>query len=225
MTTTDTLDLLRRLRVLPVIVIDDAARAVPLARALAEGGLPAAEVTFRTAGAAEAIRRIAAEVPEVALGAGTVLTPERVNEARDAGATFIVAPGFNPAVVDRAQELGLAVFPGVATPTEVEMALGRGLTTVKFFPAEPMGGVAFLKAMCAPYGMMRFMPTGGVGPANLRDYLQLKQVVACGGSWMAPSDRIAAGDWAWIAAETRKAAELAGANANTHAGTPSTAAR
>lgn len=219
--TTDTLALLRRLRVLPVIVIDDPARAAPLARALADGGLPAAEVTFRTAGAAEAIRRIAAEVPEVALGAGTVLTPERVTEARDAGATFIVAPGFNAAVVDRAQELGLPVFPGVATPTEVEMALGKGLTTVKFFPAEPMGGLKFLKAIAAPYGMMRFMPTGGVGPSNLQDYLAWDRIVACGGSWMAPADRIAAGDWAWITEETRRAAELA----RTTAGTPSTAAR
>ena len=225
MATNDTLDLIRRLRVLPVIVIDDPARAVPLARALAEGGLPAAEVTFRTAGAAEAIRRIAGEVPEVALGAGTVLTPQRVDEARDAGATFIVAPGFNPAVVDRAQELGLPVFPGVATPTEVEMALGKGLTTVKFFPAEPMGGLRFLKAIAAPYGMMRFMPTGGVGPSNLKDYLAWDRIVACGGSWMAPSDRIASGDWAWITGETRKAAELAGSAAPDAAGTPSTAAR
>ena len=204
-----TLDRLRQMRVLPVIVIDDPVRAVPLARALAEGGLPCAEVTFRTAGAAEAIRRIAAEAPDVLLGAGTVLTADRVTEARDAGASFIVSPGFNAAVVDRALELGLPVFPGVATPTEVEMALGRGLSTVKFFPAEPMGGVKFLKAIAAPYGMMRFIPTGGVSTNNLRDYLAFDRVIACGGSWMAPSERIAAGDFIWIAEESRRASELA----------------
>lgn len=207
----ETLHRLTQLRVLPVIVIDDATRAVPLARALSDGGLPCAEITFRTGGAAEAIRRIASEAPEVLLGAGTVLTPERVTEARDAGAAFIVAPGFSPAVVDRALELGLPVFPGVATPTEVEMALGRGLTTVKFFPAEPMGGLKFLKAIAAPYGMMRFIPTGGISASNLREYLHFDRVVACGGSWMAPAERIGAGDFAWITEETRRATELASA--------------
>ena len=209
MNTTETLDLLTRLRILPVIVIDDAASAVPLARALAEGGLPAAEVTFRTAGAAEAIRRIAAEVPEVALGAGTVLTPERVDEARDAGARFIVAPGLNQRVVERAREHGLPVFPGVCTPTEIEHALELGLTTLKFFPAEPMGGLRFLKAVCAPYGSVRFMPTGGVTAANVGEYLKFEKVICCGGSWMAPQDRIKAGDFAWIAAETARAVEAA----------------
>ena len=207
-----TLHRLTQLRILPVIVIDDAEHAVPLARALSEGGLPCAEITFRTAGAAEAIRRIAAEAPYVLLGAGTVLTPERVTEARDAGAAFIVSPGFNPAVVDRAFDLGLPVFPGVATPTEVEMALGRGLTTVKFFPAEPMGGLKFLKAIAAPYAMMRFIPTGGVSAANLREYLQFDRVVACGGSWMAPAERISTGDFSWIREETRRATQLVSAD-------------
>lgn len=211
------LDLLRRLRILPVIVIDDARSAVPLARALAEGGLPAAEVTFRTAGAAEAIRRIAAEVPEVALGAGTVLTPARVDEARDAGARFIVAPGLNDRVVHRARELGLPVFPGVCTPTEIEHALELGLTALKFFPAEPMGGLRFLKAVCAPYGDVRFMPTGGVTPANVGEYLKFEKVICCGGSWMAPQDRIAAGDFAWIRDETARAVQAGG-------GAPATAA-
>lgn len=201
--------LLQRLRILPVIVIDDAASAVPLARALAEGGLPAAEVTFRTAGAAEAIRRIAAEVPGVALGAGTVLTPKRVDEAHDAGARFIVAPGLNAAVVDRAREHGLPVFPGVCTPTEIEHALELGLGALKFFPAEPMGGLAFLKAVAAPYGDVRFMPTGGITAANVFDYLRFEKVIACGGSWMAPQDRIRAGDFAWIREQTVRAVQAA----------------
>jgi 2-dehydro-3-deoxyphosphogluconate aldolase / (4S)-4-hydroxy-2-oxoglutarate aldolase len=208
--TDELLDRLRALRVLPVIVIDDAARAVPLARALADGGLPAAEITFRTTGAGEAIRRIAAECPDVMLGAGTVLTPQRVDEALAAGAKFIVAPGFGPAVVDRCLERGVPVFPGVCTPTEIEAALARGLTTVKFFPAEPIGGVKFLKAIAAPYGMMRFMPTGGVNAENVQAYLQFDRVVACGGSWMAPTERIAAGDFDWIRAETARAAAAAG---------------
>lgn len=206
----DVIRRLRDMRVLPVLVIDDAKAAVPLARALAEGGLPCAEITFRTAGAAESIRRIADAMPDVMLGAGTVLTPQRVTEARDAGAMFIVSPGFTAAVVDRALELGLPVFPGIATPTEIEMALGRGLTTVKFFPAEPMGGIKFLKAIAAPYGMMRFIPTGGIGEGTLRDYLQFDRVIACGGSWMAPAERITAGDFPWIAEETRRAVDLAG---------------
>jgi len=207
------LDRLRTLRVLPVIVIEDAAHAAPLARALADGGRPAAEITFRTAGAGDAIRRIAAECPDVVLGAGTVLTPARVDEALDAGAQFIVAPGFGPAVVDRCLERGVPVFPGVCTPTEIEAALARGLTTVKFFPAEPMGGVKYLKAIASPYGMMRFMPTGGVNAENVHTYLQFPKVIACGGSWMAPAERIAAGDFEWIRAETARAAASAGATA------------
>lgn len=182
---------LRALRVLPVIVIDDPADAVPLATALAAGGLPAAEITFRTAGAAEAIRRIAGERPEMLVGAGTVLTPEQAKAARDAGAAFVVAPGFGPRVVDWCLEHGMPVFPGVCTPTEVEAALAQGLRTLKFFPAEPMGGVKFLKAIAAPYHMVEWMPTGGIGERNLGDYLAFARVVACGGSWMAPTDWIA----------------------------------
>lgn len=190
--TTAPLDRIRSLRLVPVIVIDDAADAVPLARALADGGLPCAEVTFRTAEAAQALERIAAECPEVLVGAGTVLTPAQAASARKAGAKFIVAPGFGPAVVDYCLEHDIPVFPGVATPTEIEAALVKGLSVMKFFPAEPLGGVNYLKAMSAPYGKIEFMPTGGISPANVGSYFALKNVVACGGSWMAPQDWIAA---------------------------------
>lgn len=198
------------LRVIPVIVIDDPADAVPLAIALSEGGLPCAEITLRTPRALEALRRIAAELPDMLVGAGTVLTPAQAAEARDAGARFAVAPGFNPAVVDYCQGVELPVFPGIATPTEVEMALGRGLSVLKLFPAEPMGGLAYLKAIAAPYTDVSFMPTGGIGPANLASYLGFSRVVACGGSWMAPNDWIAARQFDQIRSATRAAVELAG---------------
>lgn len=188
---TSPLEKFRSLRLVPVIVIDDADDAVPLARALADGGLPCAEVTFRTAQAGHALERIAAECPEVLVGAGTVLTPSQAASARQAGAKFIVSPGFGPAVVDYCLEHDIPVFPGVATPTEIEAALAKGLSVMKFFPAEPLGGVNYLKAMSAPYGKIEFMPTGGISPANVGSYLAHKQVVACGGSWMAPQDWIA----------------------------------
>ena len=200
---------LRQLRVVPVIVIDDAADAVPLAGALADGGLPCAEVTFRTAAAGEALRRIAGERPEVLAGAGTVLTPEQAKQARAAGARFVVAPGFSAAVVDYCLEHEIPVFPGVCTPTEVEAALAKGLRVVKFFPAEPAGGLPYLKAIAAPYGMMEFIPTGGIGAANLAAWLAFKKVVACGGSWMAPGDWIAAKQFDRIRAETASAVALA----------------
>jgi len=207
---TDTLiDHLRRLRIIPVIVIDDPADAVPLSQALADGGLPCAEVTFRTPRAADALRRIAGECPGLLAGAGTVLTPEQAARARAAGARFIVAPGFSPAVVDYCLEQDIPVFPGVCTPTEVEAALAKGLDVLKFFPAEPMGGVAFLKAICAPYVGVRFIPTGGVTAANVASYLALPQVVACGGSWMAPSDWIAAKQFDRIRTAARAAADAA----------------
>ncbi|MEO5903071.1 MAG: bifunctional 4-hydroxy-2-oxoglutarate aldolase/2-dehydro-3-deoxy-phosphogluconate aldolase [Gemmatimonadaceae bacterium] len=185
------LERLRSLRLVPVIVIDDARDAVPLSRALLEGGLPVAEVTFRTEQAGSALERIAAECPDVLAGAGTVLTPGQAAAARKAGAKFIVSPGFGPAVVDYCLAHDIPVFPGVATPTEIEAALTKGLSVMKFFPAEPLGGVNYLKAMSAPYGKIEFMPTGGISPANVGSYLALKNVVACGGSWMAPQDWIA----------------------------------
>ena len=200
---------LRALRIVPVIVIDDPKDAVPLASALLDGGLPIAEVTFRTASAAESIKRIAGEKPDLLVGAGTVLKAEQAKQARAAGAAFMVAPGFNPAVVDYCLEQNIPVFPGVATPTEVEMALNKELTVVKFFPAEPMGGLAYLKAMSAPYGMMSFIPTGGISSKNLKDYLAFSRVVACGGSWMAPAEWIKGQMLDRIREETKNAVEAA----------------
>ena len=198
---------LRQLKIVPVIVIDDPDNAVPLAAALSEGGLACAEITFRTAGAKEALRRIAAERPELLAGAGTVLTPQQAREARDAGAQFVVAPGFNPAVVDYCLEHDIPVYPGVCTPTDVEAALSKGLRTVKFFPAEPAGGVPYLKAISAPYNMVAFMPTGGINAANIGGYLEMKNVVACGGSWMAPNDWIAGKQFDRVREATRQAVE------------------
>ena len=161
--------------------------------------------------AAEAIRRISAECPDVLVGAGTVLTPGQAAEARDAGARFVVSPGFNPRVVDRCRELELPVFPGVCTPTDIEAALDRGLRLVKFFPAEPMGGLAYLKAVAAPYGGVEFIPTGGLTIEAVPRYLAFPPVAACGGSWMAPPAWIEAGDFTRIRDEVRRAANLAGA--------------
>lgn len=202
---TSTLQLLRGLRIVPVIVIEDADAAEQLADALADGGLPCAEVTFRTNAAAEAIRRMHARQPDMLIGAGTVLTPQQAASARAAGAQFIVSPGFNPAVVEDSRAHGIEIFPGVCTPTEIEMALGHGLTTVKFFPAEPMGGLKFLKAISAPYGMVNFIPTGGISTTNIADYLAFKKVIACGGSWMAPAEWISSGDFDRIRNETANA--------------------
>lgn len=201
---------LRALRVLPVIVIDDPADAVPLADALAAGGLNAAEVTFRTPRAAEALRRIAEARPDMLVGAGTVLTPEQATSAREAGAKFVVAPGFGPRVVNHCLEHGIPVFPGVCTPTEVEAALELGLRTLKFFPAEPMGGLGFLKAIAAPYHMVEWMPTGGISEKNVAEYLASPKVVACGGSWMAPTAWIAAKQFDRVRATTEAAVRLAG---------------
>ena len=199
------------MRILPVIVIDDPDDAVPLARALRDGGLPCAEVTLRTPRAMDSLRRITSEVPEMLVGAGTVLSPAQAAEARAAGARFAVAPGFNPAVVEYCQSVELPVFPGVCTPTEIEMALGAGLSVLKFFPAEPIGGLAFLKSIAAPYTTVSFMPTGGIGPSNLASYLAFPRVVACGGSWMAPNDWIAARQFDRIRDTTRAAVAIASA--------------
>ncbi|HVF40945.1 MAG TPA: bifunctional 4-hydroxy-2-oxoglutarate aldolase/2-dehydro-3-deoxy-phosphogluconate aldolase [Gemmatimonadaceae bacterium] len=196
---------LRELRLVPVIVIEDSRSAPALGRALIEGGLPCAEVTFRTKGAREALTRLAGECPDILAGAGTVLTRGQAAEARAAGARFIVAPGFNPVVVDYCLEEGIPVFPGIATPSELEAALTRGLSVVKFFPAEPLGGLTYLKAISAPYGAVEFMPTGGITLENVTSYLGFPKVVACGGSWMAPSDWITAGNFDGITAEVKRA--------------------
>ncbi|MEU2664391.1 bifunctional 4-hydroxy-2-oxoglutarate aldolase/2-dehydro-3-deoxy-phosphogluconate aldolase [Micromonospora sp. NPDC007220] len=195
-------------RILPVVVLDAARDAAPLAEALVRGGLPCAEVTFRTDAAAESIR-VMSERGDLLVGAGTVLTPAQVDRAVEAGARFVVTPGFSPAVVRRCQEAGVPVFPGVATGTEIQMALDAGLDTVKFFPAEQLGGVAMIKALAAPYRSVRFVPTGGVNTANLADYLALPAVLAVGGTWMVAPDLIAAGRWDEVAARTAAAVEAA----------------
>jgi 2-dehydro-3-deoxyphosphogluconate aldolase/(4S)-4-hydroxy-2-oxoglutarate aldolase len=203
------LERLKTVRLVPVITIEDPENAVPLSRALCDGGLACAEITFRTPRALEALRRITSESPEMFAGAGTVLTPAQAAAAREAGAQFIVAPGFNPRVVDYCLEHDIPVYPGVATPTEVEAALEKGLTTLKFFPAEPMGGLAFLKAMAAPYAGVSFMPTGGINAANVASYLAFNRVVACGASWMAPPEWIAANQFDRIRDESRRASDAA----------------
>lgn len=189
----------------PVIAIKDAADAVPLCRALSDGGLPVAEITFRTSAAEEAIRRVHAELPDVLLCAGTVLTPEQADRAVRAGAAAIVSPGLNPDVVKHCQEIGVPVCPGTSSPSDLDVALALGLKTVKVFPAEAIGGVKLIKAMSAPYGDMRFMPTGGINENNMLDYLAFEKVVCCGGSWMVPSDAVAEKDWARVTLLTRSA--------------------
>jgi len=200
---------LRAALVVPVVALPDAAGAAALASALLEGGLPVIEVVFRTAAAEEAVRRIAASEPEVLVGAGTILTKEQAQRAVDAGARFIVSPGLNPEVVQWCQERGVLVVPGVATPTEVEKAMRLGLSMLKFFPAEANGGVSALKAICAPYGKLTFMPTGGVSEQNLEKYLSLPQVACCGGTWMVPQDAIAQSNWRQIKELSQSACALA----------------
>lgn len=181
--------------IVPVIKLKDAANAVPLCRALMRGGLPCAEITFRTDAAEESIRRVAQELPEVLVGAGTVLTCEQADRAMAAGAKFIVTPGFNPTVVGHCVEKGYPIFPGCPTTSDVEQAIQFGLKVVKFFPAEAMGGLATIKAMSAPYGGVQFMPTGGVNEDNLNTYLSFDKIIACGGSWMAKDALIDAGEF------------------------------
>lgn len=176
--------------IVPVIAIEEADKAVPLANALKEGGLPCAEVTFRTKAAQQAIRNITAALPDMLVGAGTVLTTQQVDCAVEAGAQFIVSPGLNPKVVQYCIEKNIPVIPGCANPSDIEAAIELGLTVVKFFPAEAAGGLAMIKAMSAPYGNIRFMPTGGINEKNLNEYLGFSKILACGGSWMAKSDLI-----------------------------------
>jgi 2-dehydro-3-deoxyphosphogluconate aldolase/(4S)-4-hydroxy-2-oxoglutarate aldolase len=192
------IEALGKVGVVPVIKIDDAADAVPLAAAIEAGGMPCVEITFRTGAAEEAIRRIARELPGTLLGAGTVLTTEQIDRARDAGAQFIVTPGFNPRVVSHAVKLGMTIIPGCSSPTDIEQALEFGLEVVKFFPAEQSGGLDYLKAVAAPYSRTRFVPTGGIGAANLAKYLGFGPVLACGGSWMAKEDLVKARNFARI---------------------------
>ena len=194
--------------VVPVVVLNDAKDAAPLAKALCEGGLPCAEVTFRTEAAEESIRIMATEFPEMVIGAGTVLTIDQVDRAVGAGAKFIVSPGFDPEIVDYCIAQGIVVLPGCITPSEVTQAVKRGLEVVKFFPAEQFGGVATIKALAAPFTSVRFMPTGGISAKNLADYLGFKKIVACGGSWMVKGDMVAAGEFDKIKEMTAEAVAL-----------------
>ncbi|MCL1795143.1 MAG: bifunctional 4-hydroxy-2-oxoglutarate aldolase/2-dehydro-3-deoxy-phosphogluconate aldolase, partial [Oscillospiraceae bacterium] len=196
---------IKALGIVPVVKIDDEKKAVPLALALCRGGLPIAEITFRTDKAEESIRRIAESVPEILVGAGTVLSPAQVDRAKAAGAKFIVSPGLNPKVVEHCQNENIPIFPGCCSPSDIEKAMELGLRCVKFFPAEQSGGIAAIKAMAAPYGDISFLPTGGIKQKNLNDYLSFERVVACGGSWMADPALIEAGDFATIEELTRSA--------------------
>ena len=194
--------------IVPVVVLNDVKNAVPLAQSLINGGLPCAEVTFRTEPAQQSIAEISKNFPQMFVGAGTVLTTEQVDRAVDAGAKFIVSPGFNPKVVEYCIKKGYPVTPGIMTPTELEMALEFGLDVVKFFPAENAGGLKMIKAMAAPYTKMKFMPTGGINPQNVREYLQCDKILACGGSWMVKGDLINSGNFAEIEKLTKEASQI-----------------
>lgn len=204
----EVLEQFQKLGVIPVVVIDDAKDAAPLAKALVEGGLPCAEVTFRTAAAEESIRIMSKEYPEMLVGAGTVLTTEQVDRAVAAGAKFIVSPGLNPKVVKYCVDKGIPVTPGTANPSDIEQALEQGLDVVKFFPAEPLGGLKLIKAMAAPYVGVKFMPTGGINEKNVREYLAYDRILACGGSWMVKGDLIKAGDFEQIKKLTAEAVQI-----------------
>ncbi len=196
---------LRQLGVIPVVSLDRVESAVPLAEALLAGGLPCAEITFRTMAAEPAIRAISQSFPEILVGAGTVLNEEQVERAIAAGAKFIISPGFSQAVVNLCRQRNLPVFPGVCTPTDIMMALEAELTILKFFPADAFGGLKTLKALGAPFPNVEFIPTGGISAANLEEYLSFGKVLACAGSWMVKSELIAAGNFAEITRLTEEA--------------------
>ena len=204
----DTLKQIGATGIVPVVVLNKISNAEPLAEALIKGGLPCAEVTFRTDAAEESIRAISKKFPDMFVGAGTVLTTEQVDRAIGAGAKFIVSPGLNPKVVEYCIKKGYPITPGIMTPTELETALGFGLDVVKFFPAENAGGLKMIKAMSAPYTMMKFMPTGGINATNVGDYLACDKILACGGSWMVKGDLINAGNFAEIERLTKEAAQI-----------------
>ena len=197
-----------KLGVVPVVVLEDAKDAVPLATALVKGGLPCAEVTFRTEAAEASIRLMMERFPEMLVGAGTVLTVEQVDAAVRAGAKFIVSPGFDAEIVDYCIKNEIPVFPGCITPSEVAQAVKRGLKVVKFFPAEPAGGISMIKAMAAPYVDLKFMPTGGINAKNLEEYLSFDKIICCGGSWMVKGDLVKAGEFDKIRELTAEACKL-----------------
>lgn len=189
----EVLEQLGKIGIVPVVVLEDAKDALPLAKALCDGGLPCAEITFRTEAAEESIRLLSQEYPQMLVGAGTVLTTEQAKRAAAAGAKFLVSPGTNPQVVKYCVENHLLITPGCANPSDIEQALENGLDVVKFFPAELAGGLAMIQALAAPYVNVKFMPTGGIHPGNAREYLKYERVLACGGSWMVKGDLIREG--------------------------------
>ena len=201
------LEEISKIGIVPVIALDKVEDAEPLAKALIEGGLPCAEVTFRTDAAEESIRIMASKFPELLVGAGTVLTTEQVDRAVNAGAKFIVSPGLNPKVVKYCVEKGIPVTPGTANPSDVEVAIELGLEVVKFFPAEAAGGLNMIKSMAAPYTNMKFMPTGGINATNLTSYLDFGKIIACGGSWMVNKDMMKNGDFDGIKKLTQQAVD------------------
>ena len=199
---------IQEIGIVPVVVLNDAKDAAPLAKALCDGGLPCAEVTFRTDAAEESIRIMTEQFPQMLVGAGTVLTTEQVDCAVAAGAKFIVSPGLNPRIVKYCVEKGILITPGCSNPSDIEVALENGLEVVKFFPAEPAGGLNMIKAMAAPYVGVKFMPTGGINPTNVRDYLAYDRILACGGSWMVKGSLVDAGEFDKIEELTREAVEI-----------------
>ena len=202
------LEKIQEIGIIPVVVLDDAKDAAPLAKALIDGGLPCAEVTFRTAAAEECIRIMSEQFPEMFVGAGTVLTTEQVDRAVAAGAKFIVSPGLNPRIVKYCVEKGITITPGCTNPSDIEQAIENGLEVVKFFPAEQAGGLPMIKAMAAAYVGMKFMPTGGISPKNVKEYLAYDRIIACGGSWMVKGDLVKAGDFAKITELCKEAVEM-----------------
>ncbi|MEZ9336870.1 bifunctional 4-hydroxy-2-oxoglutarate aldolase/2-dehydro-3-deoxy-phosphogluconate aldolase [Vibrio splendidus] len=200
-------DQLKALKVIPVIAIDNAEDIIPLGKVLAKNGLPAAEITFRSDAAVEAIRLLRQAQPDMLIGAGTILNGGQALAAKEAGATFVVSPGFNPNTVEACQEIGIDIIPGVNNPSAVEAALEMGLTTLKFFPAEASGGISMVKSLVGPYGDIRLMPTGGITSSNIDNYLAVPQVLACGGTWMVDKKLVENGEWDEIARLTREIVE------------------
>ena len=202
------LEQIQEIGIVPVVVLNDAKDAEPLAKALCDGGLACAEVTFRTAAAEESIRIMSEKFPDMLVGAGTVLTTEQVDRAVAAGAKFIVSPGLNPRIVKYCVDKGILITPGCANPSDIEQALEKGLEVVKFFPAEAAGGLKMIKAMAAPYVGVKFMPTGGINQNNVREYLAYDRILACGGSWMVKSDLVDAGKFDEIEKLARECVDI-----------------
>ena len=207
-TTAQIIEKLRQLKVVPVIAVEQAEDILPLVKTLSENGLPVAEITFRSVAAEEAIRLVRQHYPEVLIAAGTVLTAEQVVKAKNAGADFVVTPGLNPTIVKLCQDLDFPITPGVNNPMSIEAALALGIEAVKFFPAEASGGVKMIKALLGPYANLQIMPTGGISPSNIKEYLAIPNIVACGGSWFVEKSLIQAKNWDEIGRLVREAVAL-----------------